>query len=52
MMFTFTVSPGGDVMTGRTRREGKLLALPAYTGVTPLELVGPLTVLRNLTGTA
>jgi transcriptional regulator GlxA family with amidase domain len=40
-------------MTGRTRRrEKQLLAFPVYPGVTPLDLVGPLTVLRNLTGTA
>jgi transcriptional regulator GlxA family with amidase domain len=34
------------------RREKQLLALLVYPGVTPLDLVGPLTVLRNLTGTA
>ena len=40
-------------MTSRTRRgEKRLLAFPVYPGVTPLDLVGPLTVLRNLTGTA
>jgi transcriptional regulator GlxA family with amidase domain len=40
-------------MTSRTRRrEKQLLAFPVYPGVTPLDLVGPLTVLRNLTGTA
>ena len=39
-------------MTARTRREKRLLAFPVYPGVTPLDLVGPLTVLRNLTGTA
>ena len=39
-------------MTTRARRQKKLLAFPVYPGVTPLELVGPLTVLRNLTGTA
>jgi transcriptional regulator GlxA family with amidase domain len=38
-------------MTPR-RREKQLLAFPVYAGVTPLDLVGPLTVLRNLTGTA
>ena len=39
-------------MTARARRRGKqLLAFPVYPGVTPLDLVGPLTVLRNLTGT-
>ena len=32
-------------------REKKLLAFPVYPWVTPLDLVGPLTVLRNLTGT-
>jgi transcriptional regulator GlxA family with amidase domain len=31
------------------RREKKYLAFPVYPGVTPLDLVGPLTVLRNLT---
>jgi transcriptional regulator GlxA family with amidase domain len=30
------------------RREKKLIAFPLYAGVTPLDLVGPLTVLRNL----
>ncbi|SDM08408.1 DJ-1/PfpI family protein [Geodermatophilus siccatus] len=40
-------------MTARPRRrEPQLLAFPVYRGVTPLDLVGPLTVLRNLTGTA
>ncbi|MGY1638913.1 DJ-1/PfpI family protein [Geodermatophilus sp. SYSU D00742] len=40
-------------MTARARhREKQLLAFPLYPGVTPLDLVGPLTVLRNLTGTA
>jgi transcriptional regulator GlxA family with amidase domain len=40
-------------MTARVRhREKQLLAFPVYRGVTPLDLVGPLTVLRNLTGTA
>ena len=34
------------------RREKQLLAFPVYAGVTPLDLVGPLTVLRNLTGSA
>jgi transcriptional regulator GlxA family with amidase domain len=34
------------------RREKQLLAFPVYPGVTPLDLVGPLTVLRDLTGTA
>ncbi len=29
-----------------------MLAFPVYPGVTPLDLVGPLTVLRNLTGSA
>jgi len=29
----------------------KLIAFPLYPGVTPLDLVGPLTVLRNLAGT-
>jgi transcriptional regulator GlxA family with amidase domain len=39
-------------MTARVRRrEKQLLAFPVYAGVTPLDLVGPLTVLRNLTGT-
>jgi transcriptional regulator GlxA family with amidase domain len=40
-------------MTGREKRgkERKLLAFPTYPGVTPLDLVGPLTVLRNLVGT-
>jgi transcriptional regulator GlxA family with amidase domain len=39
-------------MTARTRRrEKQLLAFAVYPGVTPLDLVGPLTVLRNLTGT-
>ena len=39
-------------MTGRAgRREKQMLAFPVYPGVTPLDLVGPLTVLRNLTGT-
>ena len=32
-------------------KERKLLAFPLYPGVTPLDLVGPLTVLRNLFGT-
>jgi len=32
-------------------KERKLLAFPLYPGVTPLDLVGPLTVLRNLVGT-
>ena len=32
-------------------KERKLLAFPVYPGVTPLDLVGPLTVLRNLYGT-
>lgn len=31
-----------------SRREKKLIAFPLYAGVTPLDLVGPLTVLRNL----
>ena len=40
-------------MTSRLRhREKQLLAFPVYPGVTPLDLVGPLTVLRDLTGTA
>ncbi|MGY1708570.1 DJ-1/PfpI family protein [Geodermatophilus sp. SYSU D00758] len=40
-------------MTVRARRrQEQLLAFPVYPGVTPLDLVGPLTVLRNLTGTA
>ncbi|MGY1643701.1 DJ-1/PfpI family protein [Geodermatophilus sp. SYSU D00703] len=40
-------------MTARARRrERQLLAFPVYPGVTPLDVVGPLTVLRNLTGTA
>ena len=40
-------------MTARSRhREEQLLAFPVYPGVTPLDLVGPLTVLRNLTGSA
>ena len=40
-------------MTARARRrEKQLLAFPVYLGVMPLDLVGPLTVLRNLTGTA
>ena len=40
-------------MTARAgRQEKQLLAFPVYPGVTPLDLVGPLTVLRNLTGTA
>ena len=40
-------------MIGRARRgEKRLLAFPVYPGVTPLDLVGPLTVLRNLTGSA
>jgi transcriptional regulator GlxA family with amidase domain len=40
-------------MTVRSRRrEKQLLAFTAYPGLTPLDLVGPLTVLRNLTGTA
>lgn len=30
-------------------KEKKYLAFPVYPGVTPLDLVGPLTVLRNLT---
>jgi transcriptional regulator GlxA family with amidase domain len=30
------------------RQEKKLIAFPLYAGVTPLDLVGPLTVLRNL----
>jgi transcriptional regulator GlxA family with amidase domain len=34
-----------------SRRERKLLAFPVYRGVTPLDVVGPLTVLRNLYGT-
>jgi transcriptional regulator GlxA family with amidase domain len=34
------------------RRERKLLAFPVYPGVSPLDLIGPLTVLRNLTGTS
>ena len=34
-----------------SRRERKLIAFPLYAGVTPLDLVGPLTVLRNLYGT-
>jgi transcriptional regulator GlxA family with amidase domain len=39
-------------MTVRRRRgEKKLIAFPVYPGVTPLDLVGPLTVLRNLYGT-
>ena len=29
-------------------KEKKYLAFPVYPGVTPLDLVGPLTVLRNL----
>jgi transcriptional regulator GlxA family with amidase domain len=37
---------------GPRRREKQLLAFPVYPGVTPLDLVGPLTVLRNLTGSA
>jgi transcriptional regulator GlxA family with amidase domain len=36
----------------RRRREEQLLAFPVYAGVTPLDLIGPLTVLRNLTGSA
>jgi transcriptional regulator GlxA family with amidase domain len=40
-------------VTGRARRrEKQLLAFAVYPGVTPLDLVGPLTVLRNLTGSA
>ena len=38
-------------MIGRRRRPSKVLAFLAYPGVTPLDLVGPLTVLRNLAGT-
>ena len=38
-------------MIGRRRRPSKMLAFLAYPGVTPLDLVGPLTVLRNLAGT-
>jgi transcriptional regulator GlxA family with amidase domain len=38
-------------MTARGRRHKGLLAFPVYPGVTPLDLVGPLTVLRNLAGT-
>jgi transcriptional regulator GlxA family with amidase domain len=34
-----------------SRKERKLIAFPLYAGVTPLDLVGPLTVLRNLYGT-
>ena len=38
-------------MTARARRQKKrLIAFPLYAGVTPLDLVGPLTVLRNLAG--
>ena len=39
--------PGKD----KPGKERKLLAFPVYPGVTPLDLVGPLTVLRNLYGT-
>jgi transcriptional regulator GlxA family with amidase domain len=40
-------------MTARSRRrDEQLLAFPVYPGVTPLDVVGPLTVLRNLSGTA
>ncbi len=39
--------PGND----KPGKERKLLAFPVYPGVTPLDLVGPLTVLRNLYGT-
>ncbi|MGK5113019.1 MULTISPECIES: DJ-1/PfpI family protein [unclassified Geodermatophilus] len=39
-------------MTTRTRRrEKQMLAFAVYPGLTPLDLIGPLTVLRNLTGT-
>ena len=34
-------------MTGR-RRAQRLIAFPVYPGVTPLDLVGPLTILRNM----
>ena len=33
-------------------RAKKLLAFVVYPGITPLDLVGPLTVLRNLAGTS
>ena len=32
-------------------KEKKLIAFPVYPGVTPLDLVGPLTVLRNMART-
>ena len=29
-------------------KEKKVIAFPVYPGVTPLDLVGPLTILRNM----
>jgi transcriptional regulator GlxA family with amidase domain len=39
------------MITKAGRRPKKMIAFAVYPGLTPLDLVGPLTVLRNLTGT-